>query len=62
MELDKRKFGLHSLRSGGASVAGNGGVPDKLIMKHERRASEKSGKKISTFMFVCRTNYLLLKI
>ena len=40
--IDKTRFGLHSLRSGGASEAGNAGVPDRLIMKHGRWTSEKS--------------------
>ena len=29
--LDKRRFGLHSLRSGGASAAANAGVPDRMF-------------------------------
>ena len=32
----KTKFGLHSLRSGGASAAANSGVSDRLIGKHGR--------------------------
>ena len=40
--LDKSKFGLHSLRSGGASAACKAGVSDRLIMKHGRWKSEKS--------------------
>jgi len=32
--LDKRKFGLHSLRSGGASAAANAGVPDRMFKQH----------------------------
>ncbi|KAI8490503.1 hypothetical protein Bbelb_317710 [Branchiostoma belcheri] len=32
--LDARKYGLHSLRSGGASTAAAMGVPDRLIAHH----------------------------
>ena len=39
--LDPKKFGLHSLRSGGASAAANFGVNDRLLKKHGRW---KSGK------------------
>ena len=34
-------FGLHSLRSGGASAAANNGISDRLISKHGRWSSEK---------------------
>ena len=30
MGLNSKEFGLHSLRSGGATVAANAGVPDRL--------------------------------
>ena len=33
-------FGLHSLRSGGATQAARSGIPDRLIKKHGRWASE----------------------
>ena len=36
IKLDAKLFGLHSLRSGGASAAANMGVPDRLIQKHGR--------------------------
>ncbi|XP_060579452.1 uncharacterized protein LOC132736355 [Ruditapes philippinarum] len=39
--LDKSKFGLHSLRSGGASAAANAGVSDRLFKRHGRWKSEK---------------------
>ena len=39
--LDRKKFGLHSLRSGGASVAANLGVNDRLFKKHGRSKSDK---------------------
>ena len=32
--LDKRQYGLHSLRAGGASAAANTGVPDSLFKHH----------------------------
>ena len=34
--LEKRKFGLHSLHSGGASAAAQAGVPDRLFKRHGR--------------------------
>ena len=40
--LDITKFGLHSLRSGGASAAANHGVPDRLFKKHGRWRSENA--------------------
>ena len=39
--LDPTKFGLHSLRSGGASAAANLGVNDRLFKKHGRWKSDK---------------------
>ena len=38
--LNASKFGMHSLRSGGASAAANIGVPDRLFKKHGRWRSE----------------------
>ena len=40
--LDKKKFGLHSLRSGGASAAANAGVPDRCFKRHGRWKSENA--------------------
>ena len=40
--LDPRLFGLHSARSGGATVAANRGVPDRLFKRHGRWVSEKA--------------------
>ena len=34
--LDKKKSGLHSLRSGGATAAATAGVDDRLFKKHGR--------------------------
>lgn len=42
MGLDKSKFGLHSLRSGGASAAANAGVPDRWFKRHGRWKSENA--------------------
>ena len=39
--LDPAKFGLHSLRSGGASAAANLGVSKRLFKKHGRWKSDK---------------------
>ena len=40
--LDKTKFGLHSLRSGGATAAANGGIVDRLFKRHGRWKSESA--------------------
>ena len=40
--LDPRKFGLHSLRSGGATSAANNGVTDRLFKRHGRWKSDKA--------------------
>ena len=39
--LDPNKFGIHSLRSGGASAAAAFGVLDRLIQRHGGWRSEK---------------------
>ena len=38
--LAPKEFGLHSLRSGGATAAVNAGVPDRLFKRHGRWKSE----------------------
>ena len=38
--LNAKDFGLHSLRSGGATAAANGGVKDRLFKRHGRWKSE----------------------
>lgn len=40
--LDKSKFALHSLRSGGASAAANAGIPDRWFKRHGRWRSENA--------------------
>ena len=40
--LDKSKFGLHSMRRGGATQAASAGVNDRLFKKHGRWKSEKA--------------------
>ena len=40
--LDPTKYGLHSLRSGGASLGAAIGVPDRQIMRHRGWRSESS--------------------
>ena len=39
---DPDKFGLHSLRAGGATAAANNGVPDRLFKRHGRWKSDKA--------------------
>lgn len=39
---DISKYGLHSLRSGGATAAANQGVPDRLFKRHGRWRSENA--------------------
>jgi len=36
------EFGLHSLRSGGATAAANAGVPDRLFKRHGQWKSENA--------------------
>ena len=40
--LDKKKLGLHSLRSGGATAAAAAGIDDRLFKKHGRWKSDKA--------------------
>ncbi|XP_065940519.1 uncharacterized protein [Magallana gigas] len=40
--VDKSKFSLHSLRSGGATAAANAGVSDRLFKKHGRWRSDNA--------------------
>ena len=40
--LDPKLFGLHSLRSGGATSAANAGVPDRLFKRHGRWRSDRA--------------------
>lgn len=39
---DISAIGTHSLRSGGATAAANAGVPDRLVKRHGRWASESA--------------------
>ena len=39
---DLSKYGLHSLRSGGATAAANNGIPDRLFKRHGRWKSDKA--------------------
>ena len=38
--LNKKLFGLHSLRSGGATAAADAGINDRVFKKHGRWKSE----------------------
>ncbi len=40
IELRPKDFGLHSLRSGGATAAANGGIKDHLFKRHGRWKSK----------------------
>lgn len=40
--LDPKEFGIHSLRSGGATAAANAGVPDRWFKRHGRWLSENA--------------------
>jgi len=40
LKIDSSSYGLHSFRSGGASVAANNGVSDRQISKHGRWSTE----------------------
>ena len=40
--LPKNRFGLHSLRAGGASAAANSGIPDRLFKRHGRWLSDRA--------------------
>ena len=42
VNLDWKKYGLHSLRSGGASLAAYNGVSDRLFKRHGRWKSDKA--------------------
>ena len=38
----RKNFGLHSARSGGATIVANKGVPDRLFKLHGRWVSDKA--------------------
>ena len=40
--LNKKNFGLHSLRAGGATAAANAGIKDRLFKRHGRWRSENA--------------------
>ena len=40
--LDRSKFGLHSMRRGGATYAANAGTEDRLFKKHGRWKSDNA--------------------
>jgi len=54
--LDPSKFGLHSLRSGGASAAAALGVLDRLFQRHGGWRSEKARKEtLDSLLFVTKS-------
>ena len=54
--LDPKQFGLHSLRSGGASAAANAGVPDRLFKRHGRWRSENAKELFSKIFYLRQGN------
>ena len=40
--LNEKSYCTHSLRSGGATLAANAGVPDRLFKRHGRWLSDKA--------------------
>lgn len=52
---DKKQFGLHSLRSGGATAAASNSVPDRLLKSHGRWRCEH--QRMDIFKNPLKTNY-----
>ena len=52
--LDPNNFGLHCLRSGGATAAANAGVPDRFFKRHGRWRSENAKDGYVKDSLVCR--------
>jgi hypothetical protein len=61
---DIKKFGLHSLRSGGATTCANLRISDRLFKKHGRRRSEtaKDGYVKDSLPTTSDTNMSLIEI
>ena len=58
--FDAKQFGLHSLRSGGATAAAQAGVPDRLFKRHGRWRSEAAKDSLSKFEpVILITRYLI---
>ena len=53
----QKKFGLHSARSGGATIVANTWVPDRLFKLHGRWVSDKAKD-----AYVKDTSYILLRV
>ena len=65
--LDKKKIGLHNLRSGGARAAPVAGIDDRLLKKHGRWKSDKAKDylfpKIWVFKcFILAFDHLILEL
>ena len=52
---DISRYGLHSLRSGGATAADSHGIPDMLLKRHGRWLSESA--KDRYYLISCVTSY-----
>ena len=55
--LNPKQYGLHSLRSGGASTAAAAAIPDRLLMRHGGWRSESAKN-----MYIQETQETLLKV
>ena len=55
--LKPELYGLHSMRSGGASLAASLGLPDRLVMRHGGWRSESSNN-----MYIKETKAALLDV
>ena len=52
---DHKLFGLHSLRTGGATVAANAGIADRLFKRHGRWRSKTAKDSASSLMSVTKS-------
>ena len=60
--FDPKQFGLHSLRSGGATAAANSGVPDRLFKRHGRWRSESAKDGYVKDSYVCLSEFEIVTV